>query len=151
MIYGFSLLFMILGLIVGITALRKIIYMGAIRKNSRITTGTVVSRKSANNTAGWLMGMVSATEVVNHERPLIAYQLPGEKELSVEVIPSNFLSARKYQVGEAVDVAYDLSEPWRAYSVREWAAAARDLWFGTAISIVAVFLWILGRVYHLPF
>jgi hypothetical protein len=88
---------------------------------------------------------------VNHERPLIAYQLPGEKELSVEVIPSNFLSARKYQVGEAVDVAYDLSEPWRAYSVREWAAAARDLWFGTAISIVAVFLWILGRIYNLPF
>ena len=68
-----------------------------------------------------------------------------------QLLPSNFSSSRKYQVGEAVDVAYDLSEPWRAYSVREWAAAARDLWFGTAISMVAVFLWILGRVYHLPF
>ena len=116
-----------------------------------ITTGTVVSRKSANNTAGWLMGMVSATEVVNHERPLVAYQLPDEKELSVEVIPSNFLSARKYQVGEAVDVAYDLSEPWRAYPIREWAAAARDLWLSTAICVVAVTLWVLGRVYSLPF
>ena len=103
------------------------------------------------NTGGWLMGMVSASEMVNHERPLVTYQPPQEKEMSIEVIPSNFLSGRKYQVGESVDVAYDVSEPWRAYLIREWTATARDLWLGVAMSVVAMILWILGRVYDLPF
>jgi hypothetical protein len=151
MIYGFSLLLLILGLVVGVPALRKIIYMLQIKKNSATTLGNVISTKSAMNTAGWLMGMVSASEMVNHERPLVTYQPPHEKEMSIEVIPSNFLSRRKYTAGESVEVAYDLSEPWRAYLVREWAAANRDLWIGIAMSIVAVVLWIIGRVYNLPF
>lgn len=103
------------------------------------------------NTAGWLLGSVSASEFVNHERPLITYESPDGKELSIEVIPSNFLSRRKYIVGESVEVAYDPFEPWRAYVVREWRAAIRDFSIGTILSIVAIVLWILGRIYNLPF
>ena len=151
MIYGISLLLLVLGLVVAIPALKKLLYMQSIKKNSQITLGRVDSRNSAMNTGGWLMGMVSASEMVNHERPLVTYQPPQEKEMSIEVVPSNFLSGRKYQVGESVDVAYDMDEPWRAYLIREWATAIRDFWIATGILVVAVILWIVGRVYNLPF
>jgi hypothetical protein len=151
MIYSLSLLLLVLGLVVGIPALRKIISMRQIKKNSGTTLGNVVSTKSAMNTAGWLMGMVSASEMVNHERPLVTYQPPHEKEMSVEVIPSNFLSRRKYTAGESVEVAYDLSEPWRAFLIREWTATTRDLRLGMLMSVTAVILWIVGRLYNLPF
>jgi hypothetical protein len=97
------------------------------------------------------MGMVSASEMVNHQRPLVTYHSPQGKEMSIEVIPSNFLSRRKYTAGESIEVTYDLSEPWRAYVVREWAAAWRDFGIGAVMSIVGVALWIVGRVYDLPF
>ena len=151
MIYGFSMLILVLGLVVAFPALRKIRYMFRIKKNSGRTMGNVASTRSAMNTAGWLMGMVSASEMVNHQRPLVTYQTPDGKEMSVEVVPSNFLSTRKYQAGESVEVAYDLAEPWRAYVVRDWNAANRDLWMGTAMSIAGVVLWIVGRAYNLPF
>lgn len=151
MIYGFALLLMILGLIVSIPALRRLLRMQSIKKKSRVTLGRVDSRASAMNTGGWLMGAVSANEMVNHERPLVTYQPSPGKEMSIEVIPSNFLSGRKYTVGEAVEVAFDLTEPWRAYLIREWRATVRDLWLGSAISVVAVILWVVGRVYNLPF
>jgi hypothetical protein len=103
------------------------------------------------NTGGWLMGGITANEMVNHQRPLVTYQSPQGKEMSVEVVPSNFLSRRKYQAGEAVGVVYDLSEPWRAYLAREWTASARDLGIGTALSVVAAIMWIVGRAYNMPF
>lgn len=71
--------------------------------------------------------------------------------MSVEVIPSNFLSRRKYQAGESVEVAYDLSEPWRAYVVREWTATNRELWIGAVLSIAGIALWVIGHAYNLPF
>jgi hypothetical protein len=151
MIYGISMLLFVLGLAVTIPALRKIMYMYTIRKNSVSTTGNVLSTSSAMNSAGWLMGMVSASEMVNHQRLLVAYQSPQGKEMSIEVVPSNFLSRRKYTAGEAVEVRYDLSEPWRAYLIREWRATAREVGLGAALSIGAVILWIVGRVYNLPF
>ena len=151
MIYSLSLLLLVLGLVVGVPAFRKVISMLEITKNSGTAQGKVVSTKSAMNTAGWLMGMVSASEMVNHERPLVTYQSPQGREMSVEVIPSNFLSRRRYTVGESVEVAYDLSEPWRAYLLREWRATFRELWIGAAMSMVGVILWIVGRVYNLPF
>ena len=151
MIYGFSLLLMVLGLVVAIPALRKLLYMQSIRNKSRIILGRVESTKSAMNTAGWLMGAVSASEMVNHQRPLVTYRPLEGKEMSVDVVPSTFLSRRKYKVGEAVEVAFDQSEPWRAFLVREWTAAARDLWIGMTIGATAVILWIVGRVYNLPF
>ena len=152
MIYGFAMLLFFLGLAVVVPALRKIRHMSSVRKHSKTTIGSVVSRKSAMNTAGWLtLSMVSASEVVNHERPLVIYQPPHEKEMSLDVIPSNFLSGRKYKLGEPVEVAYDLDEPWRAYLIREWKAAWRDFWLGSALSIFSIFLWIVGRVYDMPF
>ena len=126
-------------------------YMLRIKNNSGRTMGNVASTSSAMNTAGWLMGGASAHEIVNHQRPLVTYQSPQGKEMSIDVIPSNFLSRRKYQVGESVEVAYDVSEPWRAYVVREWTATNRDLWIGAVISILGVALWMIGRVYNLPF
>jgi len=151
MIYGISMLLFVLGLVVGIPALRRMMYMLTIRKNSGTTIGNILSTKSAMNTGGWLMGAVTASEMVNHQRPLVTYQSPQGREMSIEVVPSNFLSRRKYTVGETVEVRYDLSDPWRAYLVREWQAAARDVWLGTAMSVAAAILWIIGRVYNLPF
>jgi hypothetical protein len=151
MIYNLSLLLTVLGLVVAIPALRKTRHMLTIKKNSGITTGNVASTKSAMNSAGWLMGLVSASEMVNHDRPLVTYRSPEGKEMSIDVVPSNFLSRQKYRLGESVEVAYDLEEPWRAYLLREWAAALRDLWIGSGMFIVGVSLWIVGRVYNLPF
>jgi len=151
MIYNLSLLLTILGLVVAIPALRRTRHMLTIKKNSGITIGNVVSTKSAMNTAGWLFGMASASEIVNHDRPLVTYQAPDGKEMSVDVVPSNFLSGRKYVTGESVEVAYDLEEPWRAYLVREWRAAWRDFWIGSLLFILGVGLWVIGRVYNLPF
>jgi hypothetical protein len=151
MIYAFSLLLLVLGLLVAVPALRKLIYMQSIRKKSEITTGQVASIPNIMKRGGTWMSNIAAVEVVNHDRPLILYQPTQGKEMSVQITPSNFLSGRKYQTGESVEVAYDLSEPWRAYPVREWTAAVRDLSLGTAITVAGVVLWILGRVYNLPF
>jgi hypothetical protein len=151
MIYGISLLLFILGLVVTIPALRKLFRMRGIKKQSQVTLGRVESADNAINIQRSFMGMFVADEVINHQRPIIRYQPAQSEEMSVEVIPSTFLSGRKYENGEEVEVVFDLSEPWRAYPVREWAAAARDLWIGIAISVAAVVLWVLGRVYNLPF
>jgi hypothetical protein len=151
MIYNLSLLLSILGLVVGIPALRRLMHMLTIRQNSRMVTGSVISTKSAMNSAGWLMGMVSASEMVNHDRPLVTYRFPEGKEMSIEVVPSNFLSSRRYRIGETVEVAYDRSEPWHAYLVREWRATLRELGIGTVTFLVGVILWIIGRIYNLPF
>lgn len=151
MIYNFSLLLTVLGLVVGVPALRRLRYMLTINKNSSTTLGSVISTESAMNSAGWLFGMASASEIVNHDRPLVTYQSPDGEEMSIEVVPSNFLSRRKYRIGESVEVAYDLSEPWHAYLIREWRATLRDFGIGTASFLVGLSLWIIGRVFKLPF
>jgi hypothetical protein len=151
MIYGIAMLLIVLGLLVASSALRKIIRMQKIKRNSRRTQGTVESTASAMNTGGWLLGAVSASEMVNHQRPLVSYHPDAGTEMSIEFVPSNFLSGRKYRAGDFVDVAYDRAEPWRAFVVREWAAAWRDAWLGSALSILGIFLWVAGRIYDMPF
>lgn len=151
MIYGISLLLMILGLVVALPALRKLAYMRSIRKNSQTVRGQIELTRRTIDQVRSMMGMFVAEEVFDHQKPLIRYQPQNEKEMRIEVTPSNFLSGRKYETGEAVEVAYDLSAPWRAYPIREWKAALRDLWIGAGISLVAVILWVLGRLYNLPF
>ncbi len=150
MIYGFSLLFLLLGLVVSIPALRKLLYMQAIKKKCAVTTGRVVSTKSAMNPAGWLFGTIAAVEVVNHERLLVSYRSPAGKEMSVTMVPSNFLSRRSYSPDESVEVAYDRGEPWRAYVIREWKAALREISIGAGVIVVAIVLWIIGYAYNLP-
>lgn len=150
MIYGLSLLLLALGLVVGIPAVRRLVNMFAIKKNSGMTTGNIVTTKSAISSAGWLFGAISASEIVNHERPLVTYQTSQDREMSVEVIPSNFLSSQKYMTGEVVEVAYDLSEPWHAYLIREWNATLREIWISTGILVIAIILWIVGYAYDLP-
>lgn len=150
MIYGLSLLLLALGLVVGIPAVRRLVNMFAIKKNSGMTTGNIVTTKSAISSAGWLFGAISASEIVNHERPLVTYQTSQGREMSVEVIPSNFLSSQKYMTGEVVEVAYDLSEPWHAYLIREWNATLREIWISTGILVIAIILWIVGYAYDLP-
>jgi hypothetical protein len=151
MIYGIAMLLFILGLVVGIPALRRLLRMQSIKRKSQITLGRVESTDNAINIQRSFMGMFVADEVTNHQRPLIRYQPAHEKEMSIEIIPSTFLSGRRYETGESVEVVYDLSEPWRAYPLREWTATARDLWIGSVISATALILWILGRLYNLPF
>lgn len=151
MVYSIALLLLVLGLIVAVPALRKLLYMQQIKKNSKTTLGRVKSIGIALNPAASLLGMFVASEMVDHQRPLITYEPMEGKEMSVEVRPSNFLSRRKYEVDEAIEVVYDRSDPWRAYPIREWAATARDLWLSLALSVLAGILWIMGRAYNLPF
>lgn len=151
MIYALSLLLLLLGLVIAIPAIRRLVRMHAVRKNKGTTTGRVISTKSAMNTGGWLLGSVSASEFVNHERPLVTYEIPQGKEMSVEVVPSNFLSRKKYTIDETVEVAYDLSQPWHAYLIREWNATLRETWIGTGLCVLGIILWIVGRVNNLPF
>jgi hypothetical protein len=99
MIYGISMLLFVLGLVVGVPALRRMMYMFTIRKHSGSTMGNVLSTKSAMNTGGWLMGMVTASEMVNHQRPLVTYQSPQGKEMSLEVIPVIFCRDENMQQG----------------------------------------------------
>ena len=144
MIYGFSLLILLLGLVVGIPALRKMVYMRDIKKNGVSTMGNVKSTKSA-------MGWMWAAEFGNQDRPLISYQSPEGNEMILEVTTSSVLPKRNYQPGEAVEVLFDVTRPGRAYLLREWKAVLSDIWIGIGALITAIFLWVVGRVYNLPF
>jgi hypothetical protein len=144
MIYGFSLLLLLLSLVFGIPALRKMMYMRKIKKNGRTTTGNVISTKSA---IGWLW----VSSFGNQDRPLISYQSPNGHELTLEVTTSSVLPTRSYQPNETVEVMYDVIRPGRAYAVHEWSAAHNDLLLSGAALITAMALWIVGRIYNLPF
>ena len=152
MIYAFSLLISVLALTFFIPALKKIVLMRDVAQNGKVATGKIVSTKSAMNSAGWLFGMVGASEMVNHDRLLVSYQSDRGREISIEVIPSSrFRSKQGYASGQAVEVKYDSSNPWRAYLVNEWSAAHRDFLISAAGVVFGIALWIVGRYYNLPF
>ena len=144
MIYVFSFLLLLLGLVFGIPALRKLIYIRTINKTGVTTRGQVISTSSALGRGWWTAGLG------NQDRPLIRYQSSTGTEFLLEVTTSSAWFKSNYQSGELVEVRYDQNTPGRAYSVREWQAVQSDLWIGSASLAAAIILWIIGRVYNLP-
>jgi len=144
MIYGFSLLFVLLCLVTGIPALRRLFYMRGVNRNSATTTGEVISSKSA---LGWLW--TSAFGSVS--RPLIRYHTPDGKELVLEVVSSSMFTFQRYETGASEEIVYDSDRPGKAYARGEWDSVVRDLWIAAGGLGLAIALCVLGRVLDLPF
>ena len=144
MIYGFSLLLILLSLVFSIPAIRQILKMQDIKKNGATTTGIVSSSKSA---MGWLW----MAEFGNQDRPLVQYYSPSGTEMILEVNTSSILPMRRYEPGQALEVIYDVTRPGRAYLTQEWTIALREIWLSGGALIVGVALWIVGRAYNFPF
>jgi hypothetical protein len=144
MIYGLSLLALLLALVTGIPAWRKIVQMRDIDRNGRSTTGTVISSKSA---MGWLW----VAEFGNQDRPLIRYQSPKGAEMVLEVVTSSVLPVRRYQPGQAITVVYDQNLPGRAYAQPEWKVVKREFALSLGSLLAAIGLWLIGRLFNLPF
>jgi hypothetical protein len=144
MIYGFSLLFLLLCLVIGIPAIRQMLFMQDVNKNGATTTGEVKSSKSA---MGWLW----MSSFGNQDRPLIRYQSPSGTEMLLEVTTSSVLPKRRYEPGQTLEVRYDSSRPGRAYLVAEWKVIVRELWLGSGALAMSIVLWIIGCVYNMPF
>ena len=143
MIFVFSFLFMLMGLVFGIPAFRKWLFMREVRRNGANTQGTVLTTKSAT---GWLW----AATFGNQDRPRVRYQSPTGTEMILEVTTSNFIPQRSYEPGEVVDVIYDTTQPGRAFTVRDSKATVVDLWVGIGTLTLSIALYVIGRVYNLP-
>ncbi len=139
MIYGFSLLFLLLSLVLGIPALRQLLRMRAINRNPGVTPGQVTSNSSS---LGWLW--TASFGSVN--RPLIRYQSPRGSEMVLEVADSSMFTNHRYNTGDNVEVVYDRDMPGRAYARPEWPAALREMTFSIISLVVAILLWIVGRM-----
>lgn len=144
MIYGFSLLFVLLGLVLCIPAARKLLRMREINRNNAVTTGLVTSASSA---LGWLWtsGFGSST------RPLIKYQSPKGIDIILEVADSSMFTFRKDEPGMAVEVVFDVTVPGRAYAKPDWRSVLQDLWLGLGALFLAAVLWIGGLLLKAPF
>jgi hypothetical protein len=144
MIYALSLLFALLGLVLGIPAARALLRFRQINRNSRTISGEVIS---ASSTMGWLWtaGFGSST------RPLIRYFSPKGNELKLEIVDSSMFTNRKYFAGMAVDVIYDADMPGRAYARPEWGSARQDLLLGIGAFVLAAALWVVGSIFQFPF
>jgi hypothetical protein len=144
MIYGFSLLFLLLFLVISVPAFRQMLFMRDVNKNGATTTGEVKSSKSA---MGWLW----MSSFGNQDRPLIRYQSPSGTEMLLEVTTSSVLPKRRYEPGQALEVKYDSSRPGRAYLVAEWQVIVRELWLGSGAFAMSIILWVVGRLFNAPF
>jgi hypothetical protein len=143
MIYGFSLLFVLLALVTGVPALRQMLAMRKINRNCATTSGEVVSDKSM---LGWLwtssFGRVSRSQV--------RYYPPQGEEMILVVHASSMFTFHRYEPHANVEVVYDRDRPGRAYAKPEWEVAKGELRIATASLLVAIVLWIAGLILHLP-
>jgi hypothetical protein len=144
MIYGISLLLGLLSLVLLIPAVRQILRMREINRNSAFTSGMVVSSKSA---VGWMWTAAFG----NQDRPLIRYQSPKGAEMILEVVASSILPVRRYEPGQSLTVIYDKDMPGRAYAQPEMDVMKREIFLGIRALALAVGLWIIGRIFNMPF
>jgi len=163
MIYGISLLLILLSLVMCIPTIRQLLYMQVINKNKATTQGTVLSLNSLLGVQGGRIAVPGnqtrdasawgwwTAALGNQDRPLIKYDVPSSTQMSLEVGTSSLFHKRQYEVGQALDVTYDLTRPSRAYVTQEWKIALRELWLGSGALVIGIVLYIIGRVYNLPF
>lgn len=145
MIYSFSFLLILLGLVMCIPAIRRLLNMQDINRNSATTQGQVLSSSDLVGRGTWAAGLG------NLDRSLIRYYSPSDTEMVLEVRTKSILPITRYEAGQALEITYDKASPGRAYITEEWKNALRDLWLGAGALFVGVMLWIIGRVYNLPF
>jgi hypothetical protein len=143
MIYGFSMLFFLLGMVLLIPAARKLLFMRAINRNPATTAGTVISSKSS-------MGWMWTASFGNQDRPLVRYQSPRGSDLVLEVTAGSILPQRRYEPGSMVTVVYDRDMPGSAYLQNEQQAARRDLRGGILALIGSILLAVIGVVFNFP-
>ena len=141
--YAFSALLFALSLVTGIPAILQFLKMRKIKQNSATATGTV---KSDSSSLGWLM----SSELGRVSRPLINYETPEKKELSIEIVASSAFKNRRYEPGETVEVVYNKDDPWQAYVKKEWHGTLRDLWLAGGELLAAVVFWSIGLALKLP-
>jgi hypothetical protein len=144
MIYGFSLLFGLLSMVVLIPAIRQMLRMREINRNCAFTDGMVISSKSS-------MGWMWTAAFGNQDRPLIRYQSPKGAEMILEVVTGSVLPMRRYEPGQSLTVVYDRDMPGRAYAQPEMGVMKREIFLGLGALIMAIGLWVIGRVFNLPF
>jgi hypothetical protein len=144
MIYGLSLLLGLLSLVVLIPAIRQMLRMREIDRNSASTNGMVISSKSA---MGWLW----TASFGNQDRPLIRYQSPKGSEMVLEVVTGSVLPVRRYEPGHSLTIVYDRDMPGRAYAQPEWGVVKREILLGVGALTLAIGLWVTGWFFNLPF
>lgn len=144
MIYGLSLLLGLLSLVLLIPAVRQILRMREINRNRATADGTVISSKSS-------MGWMWTAAFGNQDRPLIRYQSPKGVEMILEVTTSSVFPVRRYESGQHLTIVYDKDMPGRAYAQPEMYVMKREIYLGMGALALAVGLWIIGRIYNLPF
>ena len=163
MIYVFSLLLLLLGPVMCIPAIRQLLNMRDINKNKTTTQGKVLSLNSLLGVQGGRLATPSnqarsasawgwwTAGLGNQDRPLIQYHSDSGADLVLEITTSSLLYKRRYETGQAVDVTYDSTSPSRAYAAPEWNSVLRELWMGSGALSIGIILWVIGRVYNLPF
>ena len=144
MIYGFSLLSLLLALVFGIPALREWWRMRGIDRRAATTMGIVASSHSA---MGWLW----AAEFGNQDRPLVKYNLPRGEEMVLEIVTSSVLPRRRYEPGTSLDIVYDKDQPGAAYAKPEKGVILRELWVAAGALALSIVFWVLGEIFNLPF
>lgn len=145
MIYGFSLLFIVLSLVMFFPAVKRLLNMKDIRKNSTTTQGQVLSSNDLVGRGMWAAGLG------NLNRSFIRYYSLSNTELVLEAITKSILPISRYEAGQALGITYDTNNPGRAFITEEWNLAIRDLWLGAGTFVLGIILWIVGRLYNLPF
>ena len=145
MIYGISLLLILLSLVMGIPAIRQLLNMQDIKKNSSTIQGRVSSSQNLLGRGTWTAALG------NQDRPLIQYSSPSGDKLVLEVKTNSIFPIRRYQTGQALEVTYDSARPSRAFVTQERTVALREVWLSSGALILGIVLWIIGRVYELPF
>ena len=54
---------------------------------------------------------------------------------------------RRYEAGATVEVVYEKDMPWKAYLTLERNFTRRDLWIGAGEVVLAIVLWIVGKIF----
>ena len=69
----------------------------------------------------------------------------------LEARTKSILPISRYEAGQALEITYERDNPGRAYISEEWKISVRELWLGAGTLVTGLVLWILGRIYDLPF
>jgi hypothetical protein len=144
MIYGLSLLSLLLALVFGIPAIREWLRMRRIDPRAGNTLGIVTSSNSA---MGWLW----AASFGNQDRPRVSYSTPHGEPMVLEIVTSSVLPRRRYEPGTSLEIVYDTDQPGAAYAKPEKGVILRELWVAAGALALSIVFWVLGEIFNLPF
>jgi hypothetical protein len=144
MIYGLSLLCLLLALVFGIPAVREWWRMRRIDRRPGSTLGIVTSSNSA---MGWLW----AASFGNQDRPRVSYSTPHGEPMVLEIVTSSVLPQRRYEPGTSLLIVYDKDQPGAAYAKSEKGVILREMWVAAGALVLAIAFWVIGEIFNLPF